>query len=35
VLKPSAEELDNHRQRLAAIARASGGKCLWTAAGEE
>jgi len=35
VLEPSAEELDNHRQRLAAIARASGGKCLWTAAGEE
>ena len=35
VLKPCAEELESHRQRLAAIVKASGGKCLWTAAGEE
>jgi DNA polymerase III subunit epsilon len=35
VLQPSAQELESHRQRLAAIAKASGGKCLWAAAGEE
>jgi DNA polymerase-3 subunit epsilon len=35
VLQPSAQELESHRQRLAAIAKASGGKCLWVAAGEE
>lgn len=31
VLKPSAQELESHRQRLAAIDAASGGKCLWSA----
>ena len=35
VLQPSAQELESHRQRLAAIAKASGGKCLWAASGEE
>jgi DNA polymerase-3 subunit epsilon len=34
VLRPSGEELENHRLRIAAIDRASGGKCLWPAVDE-
>jgi len=35
VIRASAAELESHRERLAAIAKASGGKCLWSASGEE
>jgi hypothetical protein len=31
VLHASAEELQQHEQRLAAIRKASGGACLWDA----
>ena len=34
VLAPSADELQAHAARLAAIDKASGGRCLWLADGE-
>ena len=35
VPRASPAELENHRERLRAIDRTSGGKCVWLAAGEE
>lgn len=35
VIRASAEERDRHRARLAAIGRASGGKCLWAQDGDD